>query len=92
LFDGSIRSGLDVFRAMAVGADMCFAGRAFLYSVAALGRPGGDHAAAAFLEEVRGTFAQAGTLSVEDAARATVLHPNAVWLPPPTNAPRPPAA
>jgi L-lactate dehydrogenase (cytochrome) len=91
LFDGSIRSGLDVFRALAVGADMCFAGRAFLYSVAALGRSGGDHAAAAFLEEVRGTFAQAGTLSVEDAARATVLHPNAVWLQPPANAPRPPA-
>ncbi|MDB5373468.1 MAG: FMN-dependent alpha-hydroxy acid dehydrogenase, partial [Belnapia sp.] len=88
LFDGSIRSGLDVFRALAVGADMCFAGRAFLYSVAALGQAGGDHAAAAMLEEVRGTFAQAGTLSVADAARATVLHPGAVWLGPPNNAPR----
>ena len=91
LFDGSIRSGLDVFRALAVGVDMCFAGRAFLYSVAALGRAGGDHAAAAFTEEVRGTFAQAGTLSVADAARATVLHPGAVWLGPPNNAPRAPA-
>ncbi|MDN3567610.1 alpha-hydroxy acid oxidase [Paeniroseomonas aquatica] len=91
LFDGSIRSGLDVFRALAVGVDMCFAGRAFLYAVAALGRAGGDHAAAAFMEEVRGTFAQAGTVSVADAARAAVLHPGAVWLGPPANAPRAPA-
>ena len=86
LFDGSIRSGLDVFRALAVGADMCFAGRAFLYSVAALGQAGGDHAASAFLEETRGTFAQAGTLSVAEAPRATVLHPGAVAFDPVGNA------
>jgi L-lactate dehydrogenase (cytochrome) len=87
LFDGSIRSGLDVLRAVAVGADMCFAGRAFLYAVAALGEAGGDHAAAGFAEEIRGTFAQAGVLSVADAPRATVLHPGAVRFEPPRNAP-----
>ncbi|WP_236033541.1 alpha-hydroxy acid oxidase [Belnapia mucosa] len=87
LYDGSIRSGLDVLRSLAVGVDMCFAGRAFLYAVAALGAAGGDHAAAAFMEEVRGTFAQAGVLSVADAPRATVLHPNAVRFEPPRNAP-----
>lgn len=79
VYDGSIRSGLDVFRALAAGADMCFAGRAFLYPVAALGQAGGGHAAAAFLEEVKGTFAQGGARSVAEAQAASVLHPGAVW-------------
>ncbi|WP_135466335.1 alpha-hydroxy acid oxidase [Crenalkalicoccus roseus] len=78
LYDGSVRSGLDVFRALAVGADFAFAGRAFLLAVAALGREGGAHATAAFMEELRTTFAQAGARSVEEAARCCVLHPNAV--------------
>jgi isopentenyl diphosphate isomerase/L-lactate dehydrogenase-like FMN-dependent dehydrogenase len=65
-----------------VGADFAFAGRAFLFPVAALGEAGGDHAAAAFAEEVRTTFAQAGVRSVEEAARCTVLHPNAVRFDP----------
>ena len=83
LYDGSIRSGLDAFRALAVGADFAFAGRAFMFSVAALGEAGAAHAAAAFAEEVRTTFAQAGVCGVEEAARACVLHPNAVRFDPP---------
>ena len=86
LYDGSIRSGLDVFRALAVGADFCFAGRAFLLSVAALGEAGGDHAPAAFAEEVRGTFAQAGMRSVAEATRCCALHPNALRFDPEGNA------
>jgi len=94
LYDGSIRSGLDVLRTLAVGADFCFAGRAFLYSVAAIGEAGGDHATAAFTEEIRGTFGQAGVTSVEEAHRATVFHPDALRFDPEGNvagmeAPRP---
>lgn len=85
LYDGSIRSGLDVLRTLAVGADFCFAGRAFLLSVAAIGAAGGDHATASFLEEIRSTFGQAGIRSVEEAARATVLHPGAVQFEPEGN-------
>ncbi|HYZ33228.1 MAG TPA: alpha-hydroxy acid oxidase [Crenalkalicoccus sp.] len=86
LYDGSIRSGLDVLRALAVGADFTFAGRAFLWAVAAIGEAGGRHATAAFAEEIRGTFAQAGIRSVAELGEATVLHPNAVRLDPPGNA------
>lgn len=86
LLDGSVRSGLDVVRALAAGADFAFAGRAFLWPVAALGEAGGDHAAAAFAEEIRGTFAQAGVRSVAEAKAATALHPGAVWPDPPGNA------
>jgi L-lactate dehydrogenase (cytochrome) len=67
-----------VLRTLAVGADFCFAGRAFLLAVAAIGEAGGAHAAASFIEEIRGNFGQAGIRSVEEARAAAVLHPNAV--------------
>ena len=42
--DSGARSGLDVARALARGADFVFLGRAFMYAVAAMGAPGGAHA------------------------------------------------
>jgi L-lactate dehydrogenase (cytochrome) len=44
MMDSGIRSGVDVARAMASGADFTFLGRTFMYSVAALGKQGGHHA------------------------------------------------
>ena len=58
IIDSGVRSGLDVVRALASGADFVMLGRAFMYSVAALGRRGGDHAAGILLEEVRDVMAQ----------------------------------
>jgi L-lactate dehydrogenase (cytochrome) len=46
MMDSGIRSGPDIARAMAAGADFTFLGRSFMYSVAALGNKGGDHIAA----------------------------------------------
>jgi L-lactate dehydrogenase (cytochrome) len=46
MIDSGLRSGPDVARAMASGADFTFMGRTFMYSVAALGNKGGDHAIA----------------------------------------------
>jgi L-lactate dehydrogenase (cytochrome) len=44
MMDSGIRSGPDVARALAMGADFTFLGRTFMYSVAALGHKGGNHA------------------------------------------------
>lgn len=46
MMDSGIRSGSDVARALAVGADFTFLGRTFMYSTAALGNEGGQHAMA----------------------------------------------
>ncbi|MFO0796183.1 MAG: alpha-hydroxy acid oxidase [Gemmataceae bacterium] len=46
MLDSGVRSGPDVARAIACGAEFAFLGRTFMYSVAALGREGGQHAMA----------------------------------------------
>ena len=43
MMDSGIRSGPDVARAMAAGAEFTFMGRSFMYGVAALGKAGGNH-------------------------------------------------
>lgn len=43
MMDSGIRSGPDIARTMASGAEFTFLGRSFMYGVAALGAKGGDH-------------------------------------------------
>ena len=43
MMDSGLRSGPDVARALAGGAQFTFMGRSFMYGVAALGKKGGDH-------------------------------------------------
>ena len=43
MMDSGIRSGPDVARALASGAEFTFMGRSFMYAVAALGAKGADH-------------------------------------------------
>ena len=43
MMDSGLRSGPDVARTLASGAEFAFLGRSFMYSVAALGDQGGNH-------------------------------------------------
>jgi L-lactate dehydrogenase (cytochrome) len=43
MMDSGIRSGPDIARTLATGAEFTFLGRSFMYSVAALGNQGGEH-------------------------------------------------
>ena len=43
IFDSGVRSGGDVLKAIALGADFVFVGRPFMYGVCALAVKGGDH-------------------------------------------------
>lgn len=60
LFDSGIRGGLDICRALALGADFVLLGRAFMYSVAALGKEGGDHAAELLIADLQSNMANLG--------------------------------
>ena len=43
MMDSGIRTGPDIARTLAVGADFAFLGRTFMYGVSALGDKGGEH-------------------------------------------------
>jgi (S)-mandelate dehydrogenase len=52
IVDGGIRRGTDVIKAMALGADAVFAGRAVLYGVAAAGKDGAKRALDILRDEI----------------------------------------
>lgn len=64
IFDSGIRSGLDMARAIASGADLVFAGRPFLHAVAALGEPGAAHAFQLLRADLENAMIQLGTASL----------------------------
>ena len=69
IVDSGIMSGLDVVRALAAGADFALIGRGFMYSVAALGKKGGEHAATILLEEVCDVMAQLGLKNIDEVKK-----------------------
>lgn len=70
--DGGIRRGSDVVKALALGADFCFLGRAFLYGVSAGGRDGVQRVVEILRNEVSYTLAMLGCPDV-DAVDSSLL-------------------
>ena len=64
LFDSGIRSGQDVFRALALGARACLLGRAYLYGVCAAGEAGASKAIDIIAKELDVTMALAGVRTI----------------------------
>jgi L-lactate dehydrogenase (cytochrome) len=77
MIDSGIRGGLDVVRALALGAKAGFTGRPFVYGLAALGPIGASYVIDLFLDEVRTEFTHAGVRSAAEAATITARHPGA---------------
>ena len=77
MIDSGIRGGLDVVRALALGAKAGFTGRPFVYGLAALGPIGAAHVIDMFLDEIRTEFVHVGIRSAAEAATITVRHPGA---------------
>lgn len=66
IFDSGIRGGLDIMRALALGADFVMMGRAFIYGVCALGDQGGDHVAELMKADMLSCMANLGCLDLKD--------------------------
>ena len=71
IFDSGIRSGLDIMRALHLGADFVFAGRPFLYGVAAVGKYGGDHVANIFMDDLQNNMVQLGVANIDQIKEAS---------------------
>ena len=64
LFDGGIRSGQDIAKALALGARGTLIGRSFLYALAAGGQAGVTKAVEILRDELRVTLALTGTSTI----------------------------
>jgi L-lactate dehydrogenase (cytochrome) len=69
LFDGGIRSGQDVFRALALGARACLLGRSYLYGLGAAGEAGVSKAIDVIAKELDVTMALAGVRTIDQISR-----------------------
>ena len=90
ILDSGVRSGQDVMRALALGADAAFAGKSFLWAVAALGDEGPDYLIDLYIDELRSSLGQIGAKSPAEARVASIRHPGAFVFTPRPRAPKAP--
>ncbi|MFC5678443.1 alpha-hydroxy-acid oxidizing protein [Aeromicrobium endophyticum] len=78
LLDSGIRTGADVFTALALGADACLLGRPYMYGMAIAGQQGVEEVIANVVAELDLTMALTGATDVKDVSRDLVV-PNPSW-------------
>lgn len=66
LFDGGVRSGQDVMRALALGAKACMIGRAYIYGLGARGEEGVGEAIGCIRRELETTMALTGVKNISE--------------------------
>jgi L-lactate dehydrogenase (cytochrome) len=71
--DGGIRRGVDVLKALALGARACLSGRALVYGLAAGGEAGARRAMDLLVEELRLAMTLAGCGSVRELDRSWLM-------------------
>ncbi|MFM9967508.1 MAG: alpha-hydroxy acid oxidase [Burkholderiales bacterium] len=72
LFDGGIRRGHDVLKALALGADACLVGRAWAYGLGAMGEAGVEKAIRILEAEMSASLALLGRTSIADLDASAV--------------------
>ena len=80
LFDGGVRSGQDVLKALALGAKSCLVGRAFLYGLGAMGEEGVRIAFEILRKELDVSMALTGVSDVNAVARSVLMPPRSVAI------------
>ncbi|KAL5537442.1 hypothetical protein UlMin_045940 [Ulmus minor] len=72
LFDGGVRRGTDVFKALALGAKAVLIGRPVIYGLASMGETGVKKVIEMLKNELELTMALSGCPSIEDISRSHV--------------------
>ena len=73
IIDRGVYSGLDVLKAIALGADAVAIGRPFVYGLALNGQAGVEQVMQNIYEEFRVSLALAGASSIEEARKLTLI-------------------
>ncbi|MGD9749835.1 MAG: alpha-hydroxy acid oxidase [Acidimicrobiia bacterium] len=73
--DGGVRRGSDIVKALALGADACMIGRAYLYALGAGGERGVDHVLRFLHEGMQRTMSLSGVTSVKELDRELLSGP-----------------
>ncbi len=73
LFDGGIRTGADILRALGLGARACMVGRAYIYGLGAGGKPGVKRAIEILKNELSVAMALTGTNKIADIGPQVIV-------------------
>jgi L-lactate dehydrogenase (cytochrome) len=66
IFDSGVQGGLDILRAIALGADFVMLGRAFHYGLGAMGAPGAAHVVDILRQDMIANMGQIGAKTLAD--------------------------
>lgn len=75
VFDGAIEGGLDILRAVALGADLVMLGRGWHYALGALGDAGPDHLAHILRSDLISNMGQMALSAVQDVRGLAIDSP-----------------
>ncbi|MEP1198442.1 MAG: alpha-hydroxy acid oxidase [Tateyamaria sp.] len=73
IFDSGVEGGLDILRALALGADFVMLGRGWHYALGALGAEGPAHLAHILSEDLKSCMGQLGTRTLRDLPETFTL-------------------
>ncbi|WP_440906412.1 FMN-dependent L-lactate dehydrogenase LldD (plasmid) [Catenovulum sp. SX2] len=73
IVDSGIRSGLDVVRMLALGADLTMLGRSFIYALAANGQAGVENLLDLYAKEMRVAMTLTGAKNINELSRDSLI-------------------
>ena len=81
MIDSGFRRGMDVIKALALGAHAVFVGRPFLFAAACAGQPGVAHAIALMAREIDRDMALLGVRKIGECSREMLFRVAAAAAP-----------